>query len=711
MSTRKSKFGHLFGDDGPSKDKDLFKDPLASILAPPTTTTSTTSTSASRISTSTSGTGIGSSALAAAKKSPPGSTSGSRSSSRLQNHALLSSLTHQHSGSGSSSIFDSPLLSDASSSTSANSSSRRDFLFGDSGSTSAGSRRTSTPPLAKTGSPAMIPVSKSPSVSSVSSFTAGGATARVTSPLETDESPLGKPSAGSRPSSTEPISRPSSSASHSSQHSAKSTARASQASTVEADLSSPTHNRSTSSGKDTTDANETAPSPAVDSPLGLPPPRNITPKPSSRQLSSKESIPATSTATKKKVASELPTNPLLSSSTAAAASISRTSNSPSPSIQTFEALTRTRSTSPLVVSSPTPSASSNASATLTGTNFFERSTESSETNTTLVESSRVADETLPSSPSSSTSGYSTAAFPPMQALDNAFASDNLFVPADPVFSDSLFDTSLPSTLAPSSSLHVLSSATVTRASTFPVPSTTLAASSSATCAGPLSTQPPLRRSTLSLDQGVAGESEDDNPWDTTLAADLERMRVKTSQTAVRVDYGDPEAGVSFFSERQPAAFTMPVVKAKQERKIFASLPEEEGIFGPSNVRAHHPPRQQGASSQQQHDQSAAATRKHGASASRGGADDVDGFRADQAIFGGSDMSSSAMASFTTTQSQAQTQWNIAAAVEAASQDPDFLGGGSLLSQSTTKVLEIMQMPKDKLEKDVSAQEVFDNPWE
>jgi len=56
-------------------------------------------------------------------------------------------------------------------------------------------------------------------------------------------------------------------------------------------------------------------------------------------------------------------------------------------------------------------------------------------------------------------------------------------------------------------------------------------------------------------------------------------------------------------------------------------------------------------------------------------------------------------------------WNVLDAVEAAAQDPEFLGPSAIVNQSTAKVLAMMQMPKDALDKDISAQEVFDNPWE
>ncbi|KAF9898085.1 hypothetical protein BX616_004514 [Lobosporangium transversale] len=68
-------------------------------------------------------------------------------------------------------------------------------------------------------------------------------------------------------------------------------------------------------------------------------------------------------------------------------------------------------------------------------------------------------------------------------------------------------------------------------------------------------------------------------------------------------------------------------------------------------------------------------------------------------------------STTMSTSTVTSNWNILDAVEAASLDPDFLGAASLLNQSNAKVMEIMQMPKESLEKDISAQEVFDNPWE
>ncbi|KAF9200938.1 hypothetical protein BGZ49_008836 [Haplosporangium sp. Z 27] len=58
-----------------------------------------------------------------------------------------------------------------------------------------------------------------------------------------------------------------------------------------------------------------------------------------------------------------------------------------------------------------------------------------------------------------------------------------------------------------------------------------------------------------------------------------------------------------------------------------------------------------------------------------------------------------------------SSWNVLDAVAAAAKDPDFMGPNALVSQGTDKVLAMMQMPKIALDKDVSAQEVFDNPWE
>jgi len=72
--------------------------------------------------------------------------------------------------------------------------------------------------------------------------------------------------------------------------------------------------------------------------------------------------------------------------------------------------------------------------------------------------------------------------------------------------------------------------------------------------------------------------------------------------------------------------------------------------------------------------------------------------------GNGDMSISSTITTTTT-------WNILDAIEAASMDPDFLGATGPQAKEKEKILAMMQMPKDPLEKDISAQEVFDNPWE
>ncbi|KAF9437914.1 hypothetical protein BGZ76_010544 [Entomortierella beljakovae] len=55
--------------------------------------------------------------------------------------------------------------------------------------------------------------------------------------------------------------------------------------------------------------------------------------------------------------------------------------------------------------------------------------------------------------------------------------------------------------------------------------------------------------------------------------------------------------------------------------------------------------------------------------------------------------------------------NVLEAAEAAANDPDFMGPNAPANRSSEKVLAMMQMPKIAMEKDVSAQEVFDNPWQ
>lgn len=186
---------------------------------------------------------------------------------------------------------------------------------------------------------------------------------------------------------------------------------------------------------------------------------------------------------------------------------------------------------------------------------------------------------------------------------------------------------------------------------------------------------------FSLGEDVADAS---NPWMNSLADSLEET--KLTHEVTRVDYTQSisSGGGGNDSFLPEVAFTLGSKKGKAARAVPLSLPvEEEGGFDDifSSLKSKVPGLTPSSSSKSKMTASPSM-------ASRMGNGD--------------------MLSISTTTT---TTWNILDAVEAASMDPDFLGATGPQAKEKEKVLAMMQMPKDPLEKDISAQEVFDNPWE
>ncbi|KAI8596419.1 hypothetical protein EDD21DRAFT_388277 [Dissophora ornata] len=285
----------------------------------------------------------------------------------------------------------------------------------------------------------------------------------------------------------------------------------------------------------------------------------------------------------------------------------------------------------------------------------------------------------------------------------AFAKDLLFTsgPNEPTtisairsssFLDSGFSSSMPSS---SSSMHSNStSATITASSATLTTATNIGAALIKPGVGAGSVGQAKSISGFSLGEDVADSS---NPWMNTLADSLEQT--KLTRESSTIDYTQSDVGSSFSSD---VAFTLPST-ASTTVNTSRTTTTTTATTRPIS-RMPMPPLDEDV----------------------GGFDDV---FASLRSSKGSNMSaassfvpppsSSSTSKFPSSPSQAanapdmtsSTSWNVLDAVEAAAHDPDFLGPTSLVNQSTAKVLEIMQMPKDALDKDLSAQEVFDNPWE
>ncbi|KAF9284374.1 hypothetical protein BGZ68_004716 [Mortierella alpina] len=681
MSQRKgaanSKFGHLFGDTsdsstGSSKSSrlsisgDLYKDPLAAFNPPITASTTTTRGGAAAVKATLSSPPASSSAAVAAaagSKTPPGSGSNSRSSSRLQHHALFSSLT----GDSGGSLFDSAPQS-ASLSLSA---AKRDLLFGDSSgptSSSSASRKTSTTISRNSSSSSRVP---SPPLGVRVSTTA----------LNPDASPLGESTINSSnkdedahsiksPLSTQPLTRTNSQASTISHESVKSSRSVQSQDTVDDARSIASSTRSGIPSKAASVVSTSAAPPTSAPPLSSKISTSTRPavvKRASVDQPSKQSAPTASTVVdpifnpldqsqRQTMTSSEPQSPRLSKERIPHSASSTTS---SQSIETFQSISRT--------SSP------NFAPPPLSKNGFERDAENA--------------SPAPSSRSSRPEAMNLRI--PDDAAE-AFANDLLFTsgPNSPQISSTLglrSSSFLDSGIASSRSLHQPSIADTLGNSNML--RTTITTSNPGVGVG--STGHPRTGSGFSLGEDVVDSS---NPWMNSLADSLQEtklMMVDGSASKV-IDYtqSDDMGGPIFAQE---AAFTLPSSTNPLSRSGISSSSHRNNTISSSSIGSHYP--------------SSLLTPVPTLQEDLGGFDDV--FSSTRSKTN----SNSIAASMAPPTIALSTNWNIRDAVEAAALDPDFQGPRSIVNQSRDKVLAIMQMPKDPLEKDASDQEAFDNPWE
>ncbi|KAF9567456.1 hypothetical protein EC968_003257 [Mortierella alpina] len=679
MSQRKgaanSKFGHLFGDTsdsstGSSKSSrlsisgDLYKDPLAAFNPPITVSTTTTRGGAAAVKATLSSPPASSSAVAAAaagSKTPPGSGSSSRSSSRLQHHALFSSLT----GDSGGSLFDSA-PQPASLTLSA---AKRDLLFGDSSgptSSSSASRKTSTSISRNSSSSSRVP---SPPLAVRVSTTA----------LDPDASPLGESTNASgnkdedaqsikSPLSTQPLTRTNSQGSTISHESVKSGRSIQSQDTTDDARSTASSTRLGISSKVASVVSTSVAPPTSAPPLSSKTAtRPATIKRASVDQPSKQSAPTAPTIVDpifnpldqtqpQPTPSSEPQSPRLSKERIPPSVSSTTS---SQSIETFQSISRTSSPS----FAPPPLSK----------NGFERDAENA--------------SPAPSSRSGRPEAMNLVI--PDDAAE-AFANDLLFSsgPTSPKLSNTLGHRSasfLDSGIASSRSQHQSSLAdTLGNSSALRTTTTT---SKSGVGAGAVSH--PRSGSGFSLDEDVVDSS---NPWMNSLADSLQEtklMMIEGGSGSKVMDYtqSDDMGGSTFAQE---AVFTLPSTSTLSRTSISSSSSSSIGN-NTRSIGSHYP--------------SSLLTPIPTLEEDLGGFDDV--FSSTRSKFN-TKPNTAALASPTITLS---TDWNIRDAVEAAALDPDFQGPRSIVNQSREKVLAIMQMPKDPLEKDASDQEGFENPWE
>ncbi|KAF9924636.1 hypothetical protein FBU30_005432 [Linnemannia zychae] len=721
-----SKFGHLFGDSDNSSASnresrlsgsgDLYKDPLAAFIPPITATTATarggSSTAKATLSPPppSSGTAV---ASRGSSSSPPTSGPNSRSSSRLQHHALFSSLTGGGSDSGSisgGSLFDStttPTLSAA----------KRDLLFGDGASSNtSSSRRTSTPPLSKNSA-----TSTTQQSSRVPTPPMGVNNSRThnSTLLDAEASPLGAPpgdgfSAKSTsrlqeeedvlsPLSTAPLTRTNSQTStrsHESVRSSKSARSQDVTSNADDNLSvSSSTLRSGVATKSNTSATEVgvagvkAEGGAVGSPL-IPSSSSTSSSTfsharravtrtsmdhSQKQSTTINTVESASTAISDPIfnpltgsgSAQLPPPPRYSSDWGATHQLPAATSS--QSIDTFQSISRGSSPSPSVTTLNRPLMSSKSG--------FERDN---------------LDIVSPTSSSAAPSPLSKS-IPMMIPADDdaaaAFANDNLYSAA-------------PSTMTPTSSSILDSGFSHSRASSnYTSHSTTISSS----VAGGTSISATLSMTKTGIKTGTAeklksqsgfslGEdvADSSNPWGNSLIDSLESTKLSDSRGATPkiVDYTQSEA-ISAFSTTTLPPSLISTSTSSTIRRTTTPLPPslEDDVGGFKDVMTDlrssssvFPSRESGTST---------PTPSLFPPTSASSKSTSHQYNDIGALPAGPTLSS----------------WNILDAVEAAAQDPDFLGPTSIVNQSTAKVLAMMQMPKDALDKDVSAQEVFDNPWE
>ncbi|KAG9326260.1 hypothetical protein KVV02_000975 [Mortierella alpina] len=683
MSQRKgaanSKFGHLFGDTsdsstGSSKSNrlsisgDLYKDPLAAFNPPITASTTTTRGGAAAAKATLSSPPASSSAAAAAAagpKTPPGSGPNSRSSSRLQHHALFSSLT----GDSGGSLFDSAPQS-ASLTLSA---AKRDLLFGDSGgptSSSSASRKTSTTLSRSSNSSSRVP---SPPLGVRVSTTA----------LNADASPLGESASASNkdedaqsiksPLSTQSLTRTNSQASTISHESVKSSRSVQSQDTADDARSIASSTRSGIPSKVASVVSTSVAPPAVSAPP-LSSKTSISTRPpaikrASVDQPSKQSAPTAPTivdpifnpldqSQPQSIPSSEPQSPRLSKDKIPHSASSTTS---SQSIETFQSISRT--------SSP------NFAPPPLSKNGFERDAENA--------------SPAPSTSSSFSRSEAMNLVIPDDAAE-AFANDLLFTsgPTSPQISSTLGHRStsfLDSGIASSRSQHQPSiSDTLSNINSL---RTTVQASKPGAGAGTVSH--PRTGSGFSLGEDVVDSS---NPWMNSLADSLQETKLlmvegggnKVMDYTHSDDMGEPNFA-------QEAAFALPSTSTLSRRSNRNNFHSTSTTIT-SNIGSHYP--------------SSLLTPIPTLEEDLGGFDDVFSSTRSKP---NAKSTTAAMASSPTL--ALSTHWNIRDAVEAAALDPDFQGPRSIVNQSRDKVLAIMQMPKDPLEKDASDQEAFDNPWE
>ncbi|CAO3568348.1 unnamed protein product [Mortierella alpina] len=689
MSQRKgaanSKFGHLFGDTsdsstGSSKSSrlsisgDLYKDPLAAFNPPVSVPTTTTRGGAAAVKATLSSPPVSSSAAAAAaaaagSKTPPGSGSNSRSSSRLQHHTLFSSLTGDTGGS----LFDSAPQS-ASLTLSA---AKRDLLFGDSGgptSSSSASRKTSTAISRNSASSSRVP---SPPLG-----------VRVsTTTLNPDASPLGESTSNTNnkdedtqsiksPLSTQPLTRTNSQASTISHESVKSS-RSVQSQEITDDARSiASSTRPIIPSKTASVVSSSVAPPASAPPLSSKPSTSTRPaaiKRASVDQPSKQSNPTAPTIVdpifnpldrRSPSPSSEPQSPRVSKERIHHSASSTTS---SQSIETFQSISRT--------SSP------NIAAPPLSKNGFERDAE----NASPALGSR-----------SSRPEAMNLAIPDDAA--EAFANDLMFTsgPTSPPISSTLGHRStsfLDSGIASSRSQHQPSIADALGNSN-PLRSTV---TTSVPGLGAGTVNHPRTGSGFSLGEDVVDSS---NPWMNSLADSLQETKLRMVEgggSKAMMDYtqSDDMSGPMFAQED---AFTLPSTSALSRSSLNSST-------GHRNNTTHSTGTTTTNGSIGGHYPSSFVTPIPRLEEEMGGFDDV--FSSSRS----KSNSSSAGAAMATPTLALSTNWNIRDAVEAAALDPDFQGPRSIVNQSREKVLAIMQMPKDPLEKDAADQEAFDNPWE
>ncbi|KAG0312045.1 hypothetical protein BGZ99_009766 [Dissophora globulifera] len=736
-----SKFGHLFGDtidasstsSGQSRlssSGDLYKDPLAAFIPPITTTTRSSGATAvkatlsppSSFSTSVLATASTSSTSSSARNSPPGSGSNSRSSSRLQHHALFSSLTTDAgggSGGGGSSIFDTvPSL--ASSTLSA---AKRDLLFGEgssSSSSSSSARRTSTPPLSKTNSSAVgsvtSPQSLRASTPPSSPPPLGGVRVVTSSVLDAGASPLefplgvdvssssinGKKEVDAQSvksplsTSTAPLTRTNSQASTISHESVRSSRSIqSQDTTNATPVAAPTTAIATVNDDAKSIASKTGSASTSSAAASITSVRSAPVKRASvvDQHTFKPTIVAP-VATAPIIADPI-LNPLSDGFQPSLRTSAVASPSPSSlSIDTFQSITRT--SSPAVTTNmttmPPPPVSRGGFA-------------------------RDQDDLSPITRSNAPINVAI-----LDDAAEAFAKDLMFTsgPSD-AFSDRAATrtrTSRSSSFLDSGysraqqQAHSSSGATASAIATASAAAAIASMTTSHTGGGgshATGLYPSGSHSSgFSLGEDVADSS---NPWMNTLAESMESTHMDYTQPDVSSSSRNMAMGSAAVTSASTTTtsngsskttLTTTATTRPVARMTIPTLDEDVGGFDDmfASLRSSSNHISTGSSSSSNMIRNAAAPSLPFTSAIRAS---LESSSQAAAVAGTANISSLAAPS--------SSNWNVLDAVEAAVHDPDFLGPSALVNQSSAKVLEIMQMPKDALDKDMSAQEVFDNPWE